>query len=212
MEILVIGIIAVLLLLLLPKLLGGKQERILSQYEILEKRFGLEHRFTKSKWGKGLGEHHRLDGNYHGYPVSFYSHYHQTGKRRQLWTSLVLETLFAGELEFDLELENVDREARYPEKDYPFATGVDGGVQFQANRSEAELKGLFSEAALRRIKELAKAEASGAFRLSKGFLEYRESGELLEDSKRERFQTAFLILGELADGIAEVVRAQTTRS
>lgn len=212
MQILVIGIFAAVLLLLIPKLVGAKQSKMLSQYEMLEKRFGLDHRIAQSKWGKGIGEHHRLDGTYHGCTVSLYSHYKQLGKRRVVWTSLVFETLYAEEFEFDIELGNVPKGARYPRKDYVSVQEIYPRTLLLENRTEVDSSLLVSEKALRRIGALAKRERAGAIRLAKGFLEYRESGELLSDEMRERFQDAFLLLGELADGIGEVTRAESLNS
>lgn len=212
MQILVIGIVAAVLLLLIPKILGGKQDQMLKQYEVLEKRFGLQHRVSQSKWGKGIGEHHRLDGSYHGCPVSLYGHYNETGNKRVFWTSLVFETLFAGEFEFDISLGNVPREARYPKKDFISIQEIAKRTLLLSNRPDAEIQSLVSDRALQRIGALANRERAGSIRLSKGFLEYRECGDLLSDEMRERFQDAFLVLGELSDGIAEVARTESARS
>jgi len=65
---------------------------------------------------------------------------------------------------------------------------------------------LLNESLRSRLEEF---QGKGSFRLSKGFFEYRESGRILEDATRIRFQSALMILAELGDSVAELNRPLT---
>ena len=203
MFILVIGLVFALLLLFLPHILGRSQTAMLIQYEILEKRFQLKRSVFSSKWGSGIGERFSLSGAYGGYPVSLYDHYHESKSGKTLWTSLSLEMLFAGELENVLEAVDGDEQARFDRK-AEFVTG-ESPIESFAIYSDNQTIGdqLLNESLRRRLAEF---QGNGSFRLSKGFFEYRESGRILDEAARIRFQAALMILVELGDRVAELNR------
>ena len=201
-NILIIGTLCAVALLIVPRFLGRSKERMLSQYNVLEKRFRLKRHTFTSKWGSGIGERHSLSGDYRGYPIAIYDHFHGKGRSRRAWTSLTLEATFAGEREFVIEsLATVD------------------GARFSSG-NEAKMKygdtGAFTIIGLDEDKDTAFADrlasdcladfnSPGAFRLSKGFFEYRELGLLMDEATRLRFQEALLILADMADGVSEYV-------
>lgn len=204
MEILIIGLVAAVGLIVASRFIGRNSDRMLAQYGVLEKRFRLERRTFHSKWGKGIGERHRLDGAYRSYPVALYSHFHQEGRRKQEWTSLTMELLFAGEIEFDIVFDQSAPEARFPMPIGQSELGLSGGVRIVSD--DADLSKLVAEKPIQdRLARLGASSGVGVFRLSKGFLEYRESGLMLDDKTRERFQDALLISGDLADALSLLV-------
>lgn len=177
---------------------------MLAEYEVLEKRFGLERRVTRSKWGKGIGEHCSLSGSYRGYPVSLYSHYHGEGKERTIWTTLAFEAPFAGELEMRIEFPKTSEEARFsPIEDGTDVVWGDGAKLLCSDGDLFEI--LKTEAVADRLAVFAQKWGQGAVLLSKGFLEYRETGWMDREEQRLRFQQAFLLLGDLADAVSVYV-------
>jgi hypothetical protein len=200
MLILIAGLVAAVALILLPRFLGRRQERMLGQYAVLEKRFGLTRRVSQSRWGKGIGERFSLHGESRGYPLSLYSHFVQRGKLRPEWTSLVFEALFTEDLEFCIEFEGTDRVARFDAfEGLGFSWQVDG-IRFSASE---DLGRVCSDASVaHRFKYLSQQTSCGAIRLSKGFLEYREVGQMEEEAQRLRFQEAILLLASLCDALS----------
>lgn len=201
MEILVIGLILAIALLFVPRIMSRGQADTLKQYRILEKRFGLTDKITMSKWGAGIGERHRLEGAFRGYQITLYSHYHEDDGRRVDWTTLAMETLFAGELELDLSFADTTPEARFPETKWTHVEEIRDGVALSLSENEARTV-FDSEILVKRLEALMSDSSPGAIRLGKGFLEYREHGSMSEDATRARFQLALLLLAELADGIS----------
>ncbi len=206
MFILVIGLVFALILLFLPHVLGRSQTAMLVQYEILERRFQLKRSAFSSKWGSGIGERFSLSGAYGGYPVSLYDHYHESKSGKTLWTSLSLEMLFAGELEILLEATDGDEQARFDRKAEFVKTESPIASYVIYSDSQAIGDRLLNESLRSRLEEF---QGKGSFRLSKGFFEYRESGRILEDATRIRFQSALMILAELGDSVAELNRPLT---
>lgn len=200
MNILIIGAVFAVLLLFVPRLLERSKAAMLAQYEILEKRFRLKRKTYPSKWGKGIGERHTLSGEYHGYPVSLYDHYRESGKGKERWTSLSLEMLFAGELEMCLEPHEGDAAARFPKRDSLSRVDCELKEYSLYSDSETLAKKLFDSPTCERVSE---CKFAGSFRLSKGFFEYRESGLMVDDAMRLRFQDALRLLADLGDRLAE---------
>ena len=175
---------------------------MLQQYEVLEKRFRLTRKRHRSKWGSGIGERFTLEGDYRGYPVSLYDHFHGGGRERIAWTSLVLEVLFAELLELDIVFASSSSEASFgPPREGTRVIFEEGGLRVWA--SEAELAEFVLSPEIRdRLLSMAKRSCSGVVRLSKGFLEYREKGFIKDDSKRAAYQDALILLADLADQIS----------
>ncbi|MDQ8202568.1 hypothetical protein [Pelagicoccus sp. SDUM812003] len=201
MAILIVGLVAALSLLILPRFIGTKLDKTLVQYGILEKRFGLSQKVTRSVWGKGIGERHTLAGHYRGYDVSLYHHFHGKGKRRQEWTSLVFETLFAGGFELRIGFKDTSPQARFASLENGASRELPAGVSLACN-DDAFLEALARETVADRLASLSSAGIPGAILLSKGFLEYREAGQMVDEAMRLRFQQAFLVLAELADALS----------
>ncbi len=200
MPILIAGLVAAAILLLLPRFLGRRQQRMLEQYEVLEKRFALSRRVSQSRWGKGIGEHYSLHGESRGYPLSLYSHFLKKGKRRADWTSLVFEALFAEDVEFCIEFRGTEDLARFDNrKDWRSRAEKEGAV---LNASEDLASIWADEGVTRRFQFLSKQERVGAIRLSKGFLEYREVGFMEDEAQRLRFQEAILLLAMICDALS----------
>ena len=203
----VFGIIGLVVLYLVLRFYGRRDDRMLEQYEILEKRFQLERKTYRNKWG---GEfHHNLKGNYRGYPISLYNHFHGRWPSKQEWTSLSMEVLFAGELQCVLNFSKGDDLARFDVSHgldaMDISASVDG-LEIWSNQREP-WEG-WSERLLERFQKTMSAlagEKAGSFRLSKGFLEYRESGLITEAPKRQRFQEALLFMGEIIDHVSIVL-------
>ncbi|MDQ8182310.1 hypothetical protein [Pelagicoccus sp. SDUM812005] len=200
MPILIAGLVAAAILLLLPRFLGRQQERMLKQYHVLEKRFGLARRVSQSRWGKGIGERFSLHGESRGYPLSLYSHFLKKEKVRTDWTSLVFETLFAEDLEFRIEFPGTEEGARFSGgEELPFALENEGVLL----RSSENLERVWrDDNVARRFPFLAKQERAGAIRLSKGFIEYRELGVMEHEPQRLRFQEAILLLACVSDALS----------
>lgn len=194
---LIAGVLAAAALLLLPRFLGARQERMLKQYQVLESRFGLSRRVAQSRWGKGIGEHHSLNGEHRGYPLSLYSHFVKRDKARADWTSLVFEALFAEDLEFRIEFQGTEPEARFDEQNQipPFRAHELCNLSSSEDLSPV----LRDESVAKRLVFLSSQGSCGAIRLSKGFLEYREVGVMETDAQRLRFQEAIMLLASLAD-------------
>ena len=199
MDILLIGLIAAVGVLLAGRFIGRSQDKVLAQYEVLEKRFGLQRRTIRSRWGRGLNERYTLEGKFRGYPVSLYSHYHD-GKDRVEWTTLAMETLFAEELDFDLEWASSQEKAKFARKDDQLDLRAEGGFELRGN--DAGLVALIEEPLSLKLDQLGSHATCGALRLSNGFLEYREVGFMTAEPMRIRFQEALLILADLADAIS----------
>ncbi|MDQ8185977.1 hypothetical protein [Pelagicoccus sp. SDUM812002] len=200
MPILIAGLVAAAILLLLPRFLGRRQQRMLEQYHVLEKRFGLSLRVSQSRWGKGIGEHHSLHGESRGYPLSLYSHFVKKEKDKLEWTSLVFEALFAESVEFCIEFKGTDDLARFEISE---ACGSQmEGEGFVISASEDLSKIWRDESVAKRFPFLARQPSSGAIRLSKGFLEYRETGMMEFEEQRLRFQEAILFLASICDALS----------
>lgn len=202
MNILIVGAVFAVLLLFVPRLLGRSKEAMLAQYEILEKRFRLQLKTYPSKWGKGIGERYSLSGDFHGYPVNLYDHYRGSGRSRETWTTLTLEMLFAGELEIRLEPVDGDRAARFPRSDSLIKMDCELANFEIYTDKEAIGKSLLDGPTSERIGQF---QGSGSFRLSKGFFEYRESGQMGNEAMRIRFQEALRLLADLGDRLSEIV-------
>jgi len=201
MNILIIGAVFAVLLLFVPKWLERSKAAMLAQYEILEKRFRLKRKTYPSKWGKGIAERHSLSGEFRGYPISLYDHFRGGGKDKEIWTSLTLEMLFAGELEIVLEPHEGDAAARFPTGDSLSLVECELIGYSLYSDSELLAKKLFDLPTCERVSDI---EAVGSFRLSKGFFEYRESGLMLDETMRIRFQEALRLLADLGDRLAEL--------
>ncbi len=200
MPILIAGLVAAVILLLLPRFLGRRQERVLKQYEVLEKRFGFTRRVSQSRWGKGIGEHYSLHGESRGYPLSLYSHFLKKDKRRTDWTSLVFEVLFVEELEFCIEFSGMQKAAAFsPGRDYP---SVEKREKVTLSATEDLSRVWNDESVAKRLQVMGSQASVGAVRLSKGFLEYRELGFLEGEAERLRFQEAILLLASLSDALS----------
>jgi hypothetical protein len=209
MEILIIGAVFAVLLLIVPRLLGRSRESMLAQYEILEKRFRLQRKTYPSKWGKGIGERYALSGDFHGYPISLYDHYRGSGQSKETWTSLTLEMLFSGELEIVLErVDGGDLGARFARADSLMR--VDAGLEnFEVyTNSDTIIESLLNKSTCEQITEF---QGMGCFRLSKGFFEYRESGQMGDAAMRIRFQEALRLLADLGDRLSELKEVRDDR-
>ena len=174
---------------------------MLAQYEILERRFLFKRSVFPSKWGRGIGERFSLAGDYSGYPVSLYDHYVKNESGKIVWTSLSLEMLFAGELEIILEPIDGEVSARFDWKEGLIAMESDL-ERFRLWSNVEEMGALLVDDLLR--ERLGDFSGKGSFRLSKGFFEYRESGRMLDEAARVRFQNALIILAGLGDRVAEL--------
>lgn len=200
MHILIIGLVAAFAVILLPKFIGRRQDRMLEQYKVLEKRFGLELRTTHSKWGKGIGEHHSLSGSFRGYPISLYVHYHGERKERIHWTSLVFETPFVGPLELRAHFSGTEVNARFSEIE---SKGKWEETGYALSASDEKVLSFLAEDKIRdRLEMMSLRPGYGAISLSKGFLEYRECGYVESDEDRARFQTGLLLLADVADALS----------
>lgn len=202
MFILIIGLVFAIALLFLPRILARSQSAMLAQYEILERRFQFKRTVYTSKWGGGIGERHSLSGSFSGYPVSLYDHYREGESGKVVWTTLAMEMLYAGEREIVLEAVDGDELARFERKAEMAA--VDSALEGFALYADVEDLGerLIDESLQERINRF---RGTGSFRLSKGFFEYRETGRILDEAARIRFQEALTVLAELGDRVAELV-------
>lgn len=180
-----------------------RNDFISKQYETLEKRFTLKRKITPTKWGSGIGERFTLQGEFRGYPVSIYNHYHKNEGKKQEWTSLVVEMLFAEKLAFDVVFNSSQNAAKFDAMNAEYSIEAGEGIAYNVNRDNAE--GLLSEKLLERLAMLEKKQTCGVLRLSKGFLEYREAGVMTSEEMRIRFQDALLLSAELADQISVFV-------
>ncbi len=200
MPILIAGLVAAVILLLLPRFLGRRQERVLSQYQVLEKRFGFTRRVSQSRWGKGIGERYSLHGESRGYPLSLYSHFLKKDKRRTDWTSLVFEVLFVEDLEFCIEFSGMQKAAAFSSgKDY---ASVEKREKVTLSATEDLSRVWNDESVAKRLQVIGSQATVGAIRLSKGFLEYREIGFMEGEAERLRFQEAILLLASLSDALS----------
>ncbi len=189
-----------MILLLLPRFLGRRQERVLSQYQVLEKRFGFTRRVSQSRWGKGIGERYSLHGESRGYPLSLYSHFLKKDKRRTDWTSLVFEVLFVEDLEFCIEFSGMQKAAAFSSgKDY---ASVEKREKVTLSATEDLSRVWNDESVAKRLQVIGSQATVGAIRLSKGFLEYREIGFMEGEAERLRFQEAILLLASLSDALS----------
>ncbi len=200
MPILIAGLVATAILLLLPRFFGRQQDRMLKQYHVLEKRFGLSRRVSQSRWGKGIGERFSLHGDSRGYPLSLYSHFVKKEKKRTDWTSLVFEALFAEGVEFSIEFKGTEFESKFEEVK-SLTCQIDSET-FPGKSSEDLSKIWNDEAIVKRFQFLSNQATSGAIRLNKGFLEYREVGVMKTEEQRLRFQEAILLLASLCDALS----------
>lgn len=187
-------------------LVGRRKRRLQANLELLQKRFGLEAKVYARPMLPGFGERRTLSGEFRGYSVALYDHYLGRGRRRRRWTSLTLEALFAEDLELRLEPREGDESARFEPADSlaPAKLGdpeLDGLWRAWCS-DPAFAAGVWTESLDNHLKELGRSGEAGSLRLSKGFLEYRESEYIDSQSKRLRFQTAFLVLAELADVVS----------
>lgn len=190
-----------MLVLLIPRFLGRRQDRMLQQYEVLRMRFGLERRVAHSKWGRGIAERYSLSGRYRGYPVSLYEHYHKTDDGRVDWTSLVFEILFVAEFEMRIKFENTQGLAVFPKLEGAGVALEESSFTLEVSQSRA-LDSLRASGLVERLERFGGRETGGAISLSKGFLEYREVGSMESETMRLRFQEALLLLADLADALS----------
>ena len=203
MLILAIGVVFALALLFIPRILGRSQAAMLQQYEILERRFHLKRKTYKSAWGQGIGERTSLSGEFRGYPLSLYDHSHESDPQKRVWTTLAFEMLFAGELELVLNPTFDENEARY-EPSESLITVEPGMDLYAMSSNDPNKAGQFLNGPL--IERLAAFSGKGSFRLSKGFLEYREMGRMTDPTMRTRYQEAMLLLADMGDRIEELCR------
>ncbi|MEM9160120.1 MAG: hypothetical protein AAGB46_13835 [Verrucomicrobiota bacterium] len=204
-EILYLAVALVLSVYVVSRFVGGSTEAMLKQYEVMEKRYGLKQKTSHSKWGAGIGEHHSLAGEFNGYSVSLYDHFAKTSKSKRTWTSLTFEVLFVGELEFVLKVKEGEGGAVYevPDRFEKSSLGEDLDARYEFfSNDESVNRVLREERIAYRLETFSKAEDPGCFRLSKGFLEYRESGRLTKEAERVRYQQAIVLLAELADSLS----------
>jgi len=200
------ALIAVLILFYaIGRLVDSKRSGMLEQYELIRKRFGFELKRFGSKWGWGIGEHYVLEGAYRGYPVRVYEHFHEGNGPKQYWTSMTFELLITGGLELIIEAGGTEEKARYQrihsvQKTRDTLTELLGISMYQNDPNWTEL--IFEKDQIERVKRFFSKESLGAIRLSKGFLEYRESGILRESEMRIRYQDAILVLADLADAFS----------
>lgn len=192
--------IVVVALALVPRFLGRRQEKASKQYDVLEKRFGLTRRVTHSRWGKGIGERFSLDGQSRGYPLSLYDHFSKKENVRHEWTSLVFEALFAGEVEFCIEFPGTQEGSRFSSGDWPINDAAQAGVDISASESLGKI--FLEEGTAKRLEFFAGQPVCGTIRLSKGFLEYRETGLMEDEKTRLRFQEAILLLADVCDSLS----------
>ena len=201
-NILIIGALCAIAVLVIPGFLGRSNEKMLSQYRVLEKRFRLKRHAFASKWGTGIAERHSLSGEYRGYQIAIYDHFRGKGLEKRVWTSLTLEATFAGEREFVIESPSTEDEARFNDGGKELIRCGEAGPFRICCLDENSDAGLAVRLGSDR---LAAFEGPGAFRLSKGFFEYREKGRLVDEAMRLRFQEALLILAEMADCVSEYI-------
>jgi len=197
----VLAIIAGVAVLALIRMIGTRQDRMLAQYEILGKRFGLEEKVARSRWGSGLGERHSLSGKYRGYPLSLYTHHRIVAGKRREWTSLCAELLFAGLSELHISFKDTQEGARFARPGSEQAR-VESASWIAESPTESLLEVFKDPSLSARMGKFAALRDCGALRLSKGFAEYREEGRIQSDSVRHRFQEATLLLGDLADALS----------
>lgn len=220
MPFLIAGLVAAVILLLLPRFIGRSDDRMLEQYEVLEKRFGLKRRVAQSRWGKGIGERYSLSGENRGYPLSLYKHFRNVAGRKVVWTSLVFEALFTDEVEFCITFPGTSAGAAFEKKDGLWRLEVEEGIDVWANADLAQY--FVAENLAARFGAFAKKGSCGAVQLSKGFVEYREEGVMGSEERRLRFQEAILLLANLCDavslyiserkGVASVVPTDTSQN
>jgi|GEM_PF-592632 len=198
-------IAALVLFYLIGWVLDAMRSGTFEQYEQLRKRFGFELRRFSSRWGWNIGERYVVDGRYRGYSVRVYEHFQTGEKGRQRWTSMTFELLFTGGLEWLIEAEGTQRQSRFetPEALFEKENAIEGAPEARVRLNDPGWKGLVLESeSLERVNRFFAKTEIGSIRLSKGFLEYRESGVLRENEMRIRFQDAILILADLADGLS----------
>ena len=201
MEILIIGGILALALLFVPGWLGRSREAMLTQYTALEKRFYFTRKRYPSKWGRGIGDRYSLSGDFQGYPITLYDHFRGEGSAKQVWTSLSLEMLFAGEMEALIEPSIGDDAARFPKGESLEDVGATAGAFSVFSNSVGIGRDLLDAELNERFERF---KGRGSFRLSKGFFEYRESGRMIDETKRLAFQDALAILAALGDRLSEL--------
>ncbi len=197
---------ALVLLYLVRRFLGDHQQEKSRQYEIMEKRFRFDRRTFRSQWGKGMGSHFSLDGAYRGYPVRLYSHFAGEGKERRLWTSVTYEALFAGEREFRLNGVKGDECSRFGITDSLISEGALGEYELYSQGSGVGVA-FWNDELLGRLEQLSAKGVGGSISLSKGFLEYRESGEMDTEEKRLHFQLVIVFLADVCDELSLVAKS-----
>lgn len=203
MLILVIGLVFALALLFVPRILGRSQAATLEQYEILERRFHLNRRTFSSAWGAGIGERATLEGEFRGYSLSLYDHSNDSDPLKRVWTTLAFEAPFAGEREIRLCPRPAIDESWFPESGRlgEVETELSGWILLASDALEAPQT--LNEEVRDRLEAFPR---EGAFRLSKGFFEYREIGRMENADMRIRFQEALLILADWSDRLEELIR------
>lgn len=200
MEILVAGLIAGVILLLLPRFIGRRQDRMLAQYEVLEKRFGFDRRVARSRWGRGIAERYSLQGENRGYPLRLYSHFQKRERGKTVWTSLVFEALFAEDLEVCIDFKGTQPNAKFEiASTLSSLESTDGVSIFGSSEFSSYLAG---EALVGRLQSFSQKASCGALRLSKGFVEYRELGVMETEEQRLRFQEGILLLAHFCDAVS----------
>lgn len=115
--------------------------------------------------------------------------------------------LALGELEIVINIKGSGEGARFEPSQTLFSaeeSPVENG-DFYAN--EASLwSSVWNDALSARLNQLGEEGSCGSISLSKGFLEYRESGEMDTEMKRVRFQAAILFLADFSDELSLFVK------
>lgn len=203
MLILAIGVVFALILLFVPRILGRSMGPMLEQYEILERRFHLKRKTYTSAWGQGIGERVSLPGEFRGYPLTLYDHSNESDAKKRIWTTLAFEMLYADELELVLNPSFTESDSRYSTDDSLAKIDSSSRLYDLFSNDEERAKRFLNGPVIERLSAFP---GEGAFRLSKGFFEYRELGRMKDASMRNRYQDAMLLLAEMGDRIEELVR------
>jgi len=101
-----------------------------------------------------------------------------------------------------------DASARFPRSDSLIKLDCEQ-ANFEIYTDQETIgKSLFDGPTIERIGQF---QGSGSFRLSKGFFEYRESGQMGNEAMRIRFQEALRLLADLGDRLSEIVEVRKDR-
>ncbi len=114
--------------------------------------------------------------------------------------------LFAGERQIAIESENGEAAAKFPGDD-SLALLVPSLGAYAIRSDDPSIEGVFQDESV--SSRIERFEGRGAFRLSKGFFEYRETGRMLDEAKRIRYQDALMILAAIGDRLSERLEKRT---